>query len=203
MNIQFELIQHNSFKDYLDLIAAWRITYYREFPYLYVGNFEGEQAYLDLYQQEKLSSLFLAKYNQEIVGFTIGMPLLTLEILGEIFDINHLVNWLKQNNMSERSVYYFGEFMTHPLFRGKGICHQLLHQIEQFAIQNNFSVASLITVIRKSNHRLKNADYQEFNWEKTGFKKTGLVINSVYPTLLENGRIENTVNEMDFWIKYL
>ena len=60
---------------FLNEVAELRIKIFREWPYLYEGDFETEKNYLKVYANAEDSILVLAKDQDRIVGIAMGLPI--------------------------------------------------------------------------------------------------------------------------------
>lgn len=110
---------------YLSAIAALRIAVFRDWPYLYDGSVDYETRYLQTYRDSWRSVAVLAFDGGRIVGASTGLPLRdeTGEILAA-FD-GHAID--------PEHVFYCGESVLLPEYRGRGVGHRFFDAREAHA----------------------------------------------------------------------
>ncbi|MBL8029532.1 MAG: GNAT family N-acetyltransferase, partial [Fibrobacteres bacterium] len=59
----------------INSLANFRITLFREYPYLYDGRMEDEQAHLTHYTNSPNSIILTHTINNEVIGIATGLPL--------------------------------------------------------------------------------------------------------------------------------
>lgn len=189
----FEVIQSGKIKEYVPLIADFRIRAFRSFPYLYVGNLEYESTYLNGYISNSDARLVVARKNNEIAGLVTGMPL-----KGEA----EIVQNIPTTNTDK--MYYLGEFITEEKYRHQGLAHRLSTAIEEEAKKLGYSEFSILTVLRNANdpRMPKGWTSSDRLWQDLGFEATDTVIEFEWPTILENQSVQSILNPMKFWVKY-
>jgi GNAT superfamily N-acetyltransferase len=182
-------------KDILPMIPALgqlRISVFSDFPYLYEGSFDYEQAYLKVYAKNPTSIAFGVFDGKKPVGATTGMPLLaeSKEIQQPFID--------RGLNLDE--IFYFGESILLPEYRGQGIGHLFFDVREKHALENGFKTTTFCSVFRSENHPLKPLDYRPNDafWTKRGYTKQDF---SCKMTWLDRNEAEETEKELVFWIK--
>jgi len=82
--MEIKIIHGKAIADYLPAVAALRIEVFRAFPYLYQGNLDYEQRYLQTYVNSPESLCVLVFDGRSIVGASTGVPLTdeTAEVQG-------------------------------------------------------------------------------------------------------------------------
>lgn len=93
-------------------LAELRIQTFREYPYLYNGNLAYEQQYLNGYANSKQKLLVAVLDDDKLVGASTAMPLLQAE--------PEFIEPFKQIELDLTSIFYFGESVLLPAYRGKG-----------------------------------------------------------------------------------
>src|SRR5690606_7457968 len=128
---------------YLKDIAQLRIDVFREFPYLYDGTLEYEMKYLQAYINSPRSLIFLIQEGDRVIGATTALPLKDAEV--------EFHKPFKKNGMALEDIFYFGESVLLPEYRGKGYGHRFFDEREKYARQLGFPITTFCAVIdRKS-----------------------------------------------------
>lgn len=198
--IDIKLFHGKEISNWIEAVANLRISEFKKFPYLYVGNIETETKYLTGYSQDDYSIFAIAFCNNEIVGITTGIPLLSTA--GVTTDMPEI---FKKNGIDPSDYYYCGEFIVLPQYRGRGIAKKLFTAQVNYAKQCGYKNLFLMTVDREENHPLKPHDYISTDslWEKFGFVKTNMKLQQAWPTILADNNIVNADNVLSFWVKKL
>jgi GNAT superfamily N-acetyltransferase len=151
---------------YLDALAGLRIKVFREFPYLYEGSREYEADYLRNYAKSPRSTVVLARAGERVVGASTAMPLTDHGEEG-------IVPALEQAGFAPRSVYYFGESVLLPEYRGQRIGHAFFDQREVSARDYGMRVAAFCAVERPADHPARPEGYVPHDafWEKRGYQR--------------------------------
>ncbi|WP_353717310.1 GNAT family N-acetyltransferase [Dyadobacter sp. 676] len=179
-----------------DDLAGLRIVVFREYPYLYEGSVEYEKGYLQTYLQSERSFLFAVYAGGTMVGATTCIPLAdeTAEIRKPFQDAGFDVG----------SVFYFGESILLPAYRGIGLGHRFFDEREAHARSfNHFTTCCFCSVDRGDSHPLKPAHYRSNDafWLKRGYKKEHVLQSTMeWPDL---GQPVSTPKTMIFWTKLL
>lgn len=176
----------------LSAVAALRIAVFREFPYLYEGSLAYEEQYLAGYAASPHSLVVVARDGDEIVGAATAMPLSLAEEAQAPF---------AAAGVDLGSVYYFGESVLLPAYRGRGIGHQFFDHREAAARQGGFALAAFCAVVRPPDHPARPAGYAPHDafWTKRGFtRRPELVASFAWRDL---GEAEETAKPMVFWTK--
>ena len=185
---------------WIKVIADLRLTEFKNFPYLYVGDITIEEQYLTRYAENDHSILTVVYCDKEIAGISTGIPLVrTSKITADMLEI------FEKSGINTDDYYYYGEFIVAPQFRNLGIAKKLFIKQSKIVKAWGFKNACLMTIDREAHHPLKPQHYISTDtlWQKFGFIKTAMKIKARWPTMMPDGKIVNTENTLSFWIAEL
>jgi GNAT superfamily N-acetyltransferase len=194
--ITIERVHGSDVLPYLDALAGLRIRVFREFPYLYEGSREYEAAYLRNYAKSSRSTVVLARAGERVVGASTAMPLAEHGEEG-------LVPALENAGFAARSVYYFGESVLLPEYRGQRIGHAFFDQREVSARDYGMRCAAFCAVERPADHPARPQDYVSHDafWEKRGYTRRPDITARF--SWRDFGAEQPSEKAMVFWIKEL
>lgn len=179
----------------LDDLARLRIAVFRDFPYLYEGTREYEEKYLQLFLKGKDGIIVVAKDGEEIVGCSTGSALITHHgPLQEPFrDAGHDLD----------AIFYCGESVLLPGYRGHGIGHAFFDHREAQARAHGYRVSAFCGVIRPAGHPQRPENYQPLDafWHKRGYRKADNLV--AHFSWKDVGEKEQSEKPMQFWLKDL
>lgn len=110
---------------WLDDVARLRIEVFRSWPYLYEGTVDYERDYLAAYAASADSVFVLAIDGDRVVGASTGLP---LGDDGAAFSAP-----FRAAGMPVEQVFYFGESVLLPAYRGLGVGHAFFDRREAHA----------------------------------------------------------------------
>jgi GNAT superfamily N-acetyltransferase len=175
--------------------ARLRIAVFREFPYLYDGSLEYEQKYLRTYSESEGSVFVVARDGERVVGVSTGIPLAQ--------ETEEVQRPFREAGIPVEEVFYFGESVLEPAYRGQGIGVKFIQEREAQARRlPGIKRAAFCAVERAADHQLRPADFvplDEF-WIRRGFEKTKLRTEFSWK---ETGEICASPKPMSFWLKEL
>lgn len=174
--------------------ARLRMAVFREWPYLYDGDDAYEQEYLRTYSRHPHSVFVVARAGDRVVGISTGTPL-SAETPG-------IVSTFSEAGLDPGKLFYFGESVLLPEWRGRGIGVAFFREREQWArsVPGIFG-AVFCAVDRPAQHPARPLDYvplDEF-WKKRGFLKTRLRTEFEWK---ETGEPAPSPKSLTFWMKY-
>jgi GNAT superfamily N-acetyltransferase len=151
----------------LEALAQLRIAVFREFPYLYEGSRAHEQDYLRAFAASARSALVIARDGEAVVGAATATPLL------EHGEARVASAALQKVGLDPARVYYFGESVLLPAYRGRGIGHAFFDHREAAARSYGFPVASFCAVVRPSDHPERPSGYVPHDafWTRRGYRR--------------------------------
>lgn len=173
-------------------LGQLRIRVFHDFPYLYEGSPEYEENYLQVYTKNHLSIAFVVFDGNKPVGATTGMPLSS--------ESKEIQRPFLERGMNIDEIFYFGESILLPEYRGHGLGHLFFDVREKHALENGFKTTVFCSVIRPEDHPLRPADYRpnDIFWTKRGYEKQDY---SCRMTWLDRNETLETEKELIFWTK--
>lgn len=179
----------------LDDLAQLRIAVFRDYPYLYDGTVEYEQRYLRQFAKGKDGIIVAAKDNGDIIGCATGSALVTQH--GPLQEPFSKAGY----NLDE--IFYCGESVLLPQYRGQGIGHIFFEEREKHARAKGYRYAVFCGVVRPAEHPARPRDYQPLDvfWKKRGYRKMdGMIAHFSWKDI---GDQSETEKPMQFWLKAL
>ncbi|MGB8712358.1 MAG: GNAT family N-acetyltransferase [Onishia taeanensis] len=187
--------QGQSITPYLEALARLRHHALRDYPYLYDGDPGREADYLARYAECPQSLFVLAFDGETLVGAATGMPLAA--------DIDTLRAPFAQAQYRVEHIFFFGESLLMPDYRGRGIGTAFMEAGEDHAFRQGFAIAVFRAVEREHDHPLTPADYRPLNdfWHKRGYQRMpNLATSCAWKDVNE---AEPTHKPMACWLKQL
>lgn len=179
----------------LDELAGLRIAVFRAYPYLYDGDPAYERDYLSAYAQSPGAIVVGAFDGETLIGAATAAPM-----------ADHAAEFaapFAERGMDIGAIYYCGESVLLPAYRGQGIGHAFFDRREAKARELGFDTSCFCAVVRAADHPARPADYVPLDpfWRKRGYTPVdGLVAQFAWKDV--GGRPE-TQHPMQFWVKTL
>jgi GNAT superfamily N-acetyltransferase len=180
----------------LPALAKLRITVFRDFPYLYDGTVDYEQAYLAKFASGPGAVCVAAFDGDQIVGASTGAPM--AEHAPEFGAPFAAKGW------DVARLFYCSESVLLKSHRGHGLGHAFFDHREAHARKlGGFTHSTFSSVIRPADHPLRPANYQPLDgfWTKRGYAKADGIVGSY--TWKDIDQPTETSKAMQFWIKQL
>ena len=181
---------------WLDDVARLRVAVFRDWPYLYAGDLAYEREYLRAYARSPGSVVVLALDGGRVVGASTGLPLAddTIEFQRPFLDAGRPVD----------DVFYFGESVLLPEYRGRGLGHAFFDQREAHArAPGRFRWTAFCAVDRADDDPRRPAGHRgnEAFWTKRGYvRQPGLVVRLAWQEIGEPAPSEKPLT---FWLRPL
>jgi len=176
-------------------LARLRIDVFRAYPYLYDGSLVYEQEYLAYFAEATDSIAVVAEEDGHIVGCATGAALEGHnDQFGEPF---------RARGIDAAQIFYCGESVLDPAYRGRGIGHAFFDAREAHARACGYRSCAFCAVVRPDDHPLKPADYSPLDpfWQKRGYRKAeGLVATFHWKDI---DQPYETAHPMQFWTRDL
>ncbi|MFM5953021.1 MAG: GNAT family N-acetyltransferase [Novosphingobium sp.] len=176
-------------------LARLRIAVFAAFPYLYAGSETYERGYLAEFTASPDAVLVAAIDGERIVGAATASPLIAQDAaIREPFE---------RAGIDPAGVFYFGESVLLPEYRGRGIGHGFFDHREAAARAWGASAASFCAVIRPADHPARPAGYVPLDafWLRRGYAPVPGLTGTF--TWAEHGEAEETAKPMQFWMRAL
>ncbi|MBH8580410.1 GNAT family N-acetyltransferase [Bisbaumannia pacifica] len=180
---------------YLEALAGLRIRVFRDFPYLYDGDPAYEAAYLGRYAENPASRFVLAFDGKALVGAATGQPLAD--------EVAEFRAPFAAAGIDPATVFYYGESLLLPEYRGRGIGKAFMADREAHARDAGFALAAFCAVERPDDHPRKPADYRPLHgfWASRGYHRRGELATTF--AWKDIGEAEEGDKPMVFWLKEL
>lgn len=195
MTIQIETMSGQNARSLVTELAALRIMIFRDFPYLYDGDFAYEKSYLETYFRSERSLFVLAKNEGRIVGASTAIHLQD--------ETPAIQTPLQRNGYELKHGMYFGESILRKEYRGQGVGRSFFKVRDDFARTQRCQFAAFCAVIRPATHPLKPSTHRGLEplWSAMGFQPLAGVTTTM--TWRDIGQKEETEKSLQFWTKKL
>ncbi|CDO37749.1 GNAT family N-acetyltransferase [Novosphingobium sp. KN65.2] len=179
----------------IDDLAALRIAVFAEWPYLYDGDPAYEGDYLREFVEAPDGILVAACDDERIVGAATASPMWAQKAeFRDPFDAR---------GIDSSRLFYFGESVLLPEYRGQGIGHAFFDHREAQAKRCKAVAATFAAVVRPSDHPDRPADYVPLDglWRKRGYAPVdGLVTRFAWKDHRDTGESDKA---MQYWMRAL
>ena len=193
--IAIEVVRGAAIAPHIDELAALRISVFREWPYLYDGDHEYEAAYLADYASSSDAVVVLARVGGRVIGAATAMPLLAhaREVIAPLVDAGYRAE----------DVYYFGESVLEPAWRGRGIGHAFFDHREAIGAEVNLPVFAFCAVMRPTDHPRRPARARDLTgfWRRRGYQPRPDICGTMRWKDLDDAPGLDSEKPMQFWLK--
>ena len=195
-DLSFEVLSGEAIGPILDDLARLRLAVFRAYPYLYDGDAAYERKYLASYASSPGAMVLIARTGAgEIVGAATAAPLGDHQPqLSEVF---------AAQGIDPAEVFYLGESVLLPAYRGRGVGHRFFDAREEAGRSQGYAVAAFCGVVRPADHPARPGSYAPLDgfWTKRGYERIdGLVSHMRWRDIGESGETEKP---MQFWMRRL
>lgn len=174
-------------------LASLRIAVFAAYPYLYDGDAAYEAEYLAEYAAAADAVLVAAFDGDRIVGAATAAPM--------IHQKAEFREPFAARGLDVDRLFYFGESVLLPEYRGHGIGHAFFDHREAQAKACEATAACFAAVIRPADHPAKPAGYVPHDafWTKRGYAVVpGLVTELAWK---EHGEEGESLKAMQYWLR--
>ncbi|MDH0649459.1 GNAT family acetyltransferase [Pseudomonas sp. GD03858] len=194
--MEIRLLHGAAIAPYIDDLARLRLGLFREFPYLWDSSLNHQADYLASYADSGRSLVVLALDGGEVVGAATGLPL--VDVAAELQQ-----PFLAQGR-DPAAVYYFGESILLPAYRGQGLGVRFFIERESYAHKlAEFDYCAFCSVERPAGHPRRPTHYKPLQgfWRNRGFlHEPSLRTACSWQDLDEQAQ---SAKIMSFWLKAL
>jgi GNAT superfamily N-acetyltransferase len=167
MNEKLHIIRlaGSELQPYISDLASLRIEIFRSFPYLYDGDMAYEKKYLQTYIDCPHAMMVIVKEGDQVVGASTGIPL--------IYETEQCKAPFQKANIHLNDVFYCGESLLLPAYRGRGIYHHYFTEREAIARAHNCTMTTFFAVNRPEDHPRRPANWRPLNdfWNSQRYTK--------------------------------
>lgn len=179
----------------IDDLAALRIAVFAAWPYLYDGDAAYEAEYLKEFIAAPDAVLVAAFDGAKIVGAATASPMWAQKV--------EFRAPFESRGIDTSRLFYFGESVLLPDYRGHGIGHAFFDHREAQARTCGATSATFAAVIRPDDHPARPAGYVPLDafWTKRGYAPVeGFVTELGWK---EHGEAEESLKSMQYWMRTL
>ena len=193
--IAVETLWGEATRPVIEDLARLRVEVFRDFPYLYDGDFDYERRYLAKFLGLEDGTIVVARDGAQVIGASTALPLAKAgrderrPFVEAGIDVN--------------SVYYFGESVLRSAYRGRGLGVAFFERREARARQLGYKLAAFCAVERPADHPRRPNDYAPLDafWAKRGYtRRPELRTSFSWQDLDERGE---SPKPMVFWTRNL
>ncbi|MEI6334923.1 MAG: GNAT family N-acetyltransferase [Methylococcaceae bacterium] len=192
--IRIERCSGAALEHYVPELARLRIEVFRDFPYLYDGDYDYEKKYLQTYIDTPESVIVLAFDGDKVVGASTAIPMQ--------YETDPLKKPFLEQGYNLEEVFYCSESVLNKDYRGLGLGVQFFEQREAHAEDlGGFKVITFCCVERPIDHPRRPANYVPLDlfWNKRGYVKHP-ELKTTY-SWKDLDEAEETPKPMTFWLK--
>lgn len=191
--VDIRCLQGNAIEPFLDALATLRIRVFRNYPYLYDGDHGYESDYLRRYAECPDSLFVLAFDGEALIGAATGMPLRA--------ECDEFRAPFEAHGYAIERIFYYGESVLLPEYRGQGIGKAFMTERERHAAQTGYDLVAFCAVQRAEDHPARPANYRPLDgfWKSRGYQR--------HPELTTHfawkdvGDSDESEKPMTFWLK--
>ena len=196
MTIAVEALTGSALQAVLPDLARLRIAGFRDWPYLYDGTLEYEQKYLARFAAAPDTIIVIAREGASIIGASTASPMTG--------HVDEFASAFRAHGIDPTSVYYFGESVLLPAYRGLGIGHSFFgHREARARFLDRFRHLAFCSVVRPADHPRRPTDHRPLDvfWRGRGYEPVqGLVATLTWKDIDQTAA---TPKPMQFWMRGL
>ena len=195
--IHIKVVPGSELAPYLNDLAQLRMSVFREWPYLYDGTPEYEAEYLATYAKadSSIALLAIAKDGQ-IIGASTGLAL--------VHETEAVQAPFRAAGIELAKVFYCGESVLMPEYRGRGVYRQFFTGREEHArASGGFTYSAFCCVERPAGHALRPTNYEALDatWRHFGYERRDDLRTEFHWKDINES--DESAKTMVFWLKTL
>ena len=194
--MDIQLIHGAAITPLIPELAELRIAVFREYPYLYDGTLDYEVRYLQTYAAAPDSLCVLVRDGGRVVGAATALPLADETV--------EFQQPFRAGGWPVERIYYFGESLLLPTYRGRGLGRRFFTEREARARQLGcFTWCAFCAVQRPDDHPRRPPGYRPLHglWHSQGFAEhPEFTAHYLWQDLDE---VAESPKLMTFWLKEL
>jgi len=194
MTVRIERITGPGLTAAIPALARLRMQVFRDWPYLYDGTLEYEREYLGTLASAAGAIVVAAYDGHDMIGAATASPMQG--------HADEFAEPFLQRGYNTARVFYLGESVLLPAYRGRGLGHAFFEQREAHAREiSAFDLFAFCAVVRPQDHPLRPAAYTPLDvfWRKRGYDKLDGVVASF--SWKDVDQPHETAKPMQFWVK--
>jgi len=193
-DIRIERYSGAALHRYISELARLRIEVFRDFPYLYDGDYDYEKKYLQLYIDIPESVVVLAFDGDKVVGASTAIPMQ--------YETDPIKKPFLEQGYPLDEVFYCSESVLNKDYRGLGLGVRFFEEREAHAKDlGGFKTLTFCCVERPVDHPRRPDNYVPLDvfWNKRGYvKHPELKTTYLWKDLDDT---QETAKPMIFWLK--
>lgn len=174
-------------------LAALRMAVFAEWPYLYDGDRDYEEGYLREFASAPYGVLVTACDGARIVGAATASPMAAQK--------DEFRAPFAARGLDTARLFYFGESVLLPEYRGQGIGHAFFDGREEWARSHGADAATFAAVIRPAGHPARPLGYRPLDrfWAKRGYAPiSGFTTQLAWK---DHGEAAESAKPMQYWLR--
>jgi hypothetical protein len=194
-DLKIERLRGHEILAYLPHLARLRAQIFEEYPYLAMPDLPYETRYLNTYASCTEAILVIVFLKNEIIGASTAIPL--------EFETPEFKKPFENHKIDVQSVFYLGESVLLPAYRGQHIYQHFFHEREAAANEYGSDIAAFCAVEHMKNDPRRPKNYTPLDpvWNHFGYKKHPEL--TAYFQWQEIGEQTISPKPLTFWIKHL
>ncbi|MFN0264541.1 GNAT family N-acetyltransferase [Tepidamorphus sp. 3E244] len=196
MALRFEKLTGPALQAVIPDLARLRISIFRDWPYLYEGSEDYEARYLARYSDNPRALVVAAYDGSRIVGASTSTPLAS--------EVEAFTAPVASHGYDASKIFYFGESILLPDYRGQGAGHAFFdHREAQARALGGFAYTAFCAVIRDEDDPRRPADHRPLDdfWRGRGYQPVlGMQARLGWQ---EIGEERESEKPLQFWLRAL